>query len=72
MFRYLCLIWRIFSQVGFNAGDGITSSSVPGSRTADIVDIETTSNVNVPGKWVFRTDNSHIEAAGCSEDTARK
>ncbi|XP_030834998.1 sushi domain-containing protein 2-like [Strongylocentrotus purpuratus] len=48
------------AQVGFNAGDGMTYYSVPGSRTAAVVDIETTSNIDVPGRWVFRTDSSNI------------
>eukprot|EP00057_Strongylocentrotus_purpuratus_P021270 XP_011675744.1 PREDICTED: alpha-tectorin-like [Strongylocentrotus purpuratus] len=54
------------AQVGFNAGDGKISYSVPGSRTAAVVDIETTSNIGVPGRWVFRTDNSNIEGLECT------
>ncbi|XP_030847139.1 sushi, nidogen and EGF-like domain-containing protein 1 [Strongylocentrotus purpuratus] len=49
------------AQVGFNAGDGVNYYSVPGSRTAAVVDIETTSNIGVSGRWVFRTDNSNIK-----------
>eukprot|EP00057_Strongylocentrotus_purpuratus_P021273 XP_011675747.1 PREDICTED: sushi, nidogen and EGF-like domain-containing protein 1 [Strongylocentrotus purpuratus] len=54
------------AQVGFNAGDGVTFYSVPGSRTAAVVNIETTSNIDVPGRWVFRTDNSNIEGLECT------
>eukprot|EP00057_Strongylocentrotus_purpuratus_P019878 XP_011674352.1 PREDICTED: protein mesh-like [Strongylocentrotus purpuratus] len=54
------------AQVGFNAGDGVIFYSVPGSRTAAVVDIETTSNIGVPGRWVFRTDNSNIEGLECT------
>eukprot|EP00057_Strongylocentrotus_purpuratus_P029925 XP_780234.3 PREDICTED: sushi domain-containing protein 2 [Strongylocentrotus purpuratus] len=54
------------AQVGFNAGDGVTYYSVPGSQTAAVVDIETTSNIGVPGRWVFRTDNSNIEGLECT------
>nr|XP_054773489.1 sushi domain-containing protein 2-like [Lytechinus pictus] len=54
------------AQVGFNAGDGVTFYSVPASRTADVVDIETTSNIGVPGRWVFRTDNSNIQGQECT------
>ncbi|XP_030835520.1 sushi domain-containing protein 2-like [Strongylocentrotus purpuratus] len=58
------------AQVGFNAGDGVTSYSVPGSQTAVVVDIETTSNIGVPGRWVFRTDNSNIEGLECTTSGA--
>ncbi|XP_041485881.1 sushi domain-containing protein 2-like isoform X2 [Lytechinus variegatus] len=54
------------AQVGFNAGDGVTHYNVPASRTADVVDIETTSNIGVPGRWVFRTDNSNIQGQECT------
>ena len=56
------------AQVGFNAGDGIRYSSVPGSRTADIVNIETTSNVDMAGVWVFRVDAEDIATGGCTSD----
>ncbi len=43
-------------QVGFNKGDDTHYYSVATSRTAEVVDIETTSNVNTPGQWVYRID----------------
>ncbi|XP_013419175.1 sushi domain-containing protein 2 [Lingula anatina] len=55
------------AQAGFNAGDGIRYFSVPGSRTSSIVDIETKSNVLIPGRWVFRVDEATVVAAGCTE-----
>ncbi|XP_078657568.1 sushi domain-containing protein 2-like isoform X2 [Branchiostoma floridae x Branchiostoma belcheri] len=59
------------AQVGFNAGDGMRYFSVPGSQTHAIVDVETTSNVNLPGRWVFRIDSGDIQDGGCnSEATA--
>ncbi|XP_023932267.1 sushi, nidogen and EGF-like domain-containing protein 1 [Lingula anatina] len=54
------------AQVGFNAGDGFRYFSVPGSRTSAIVDIESTTNVNVPGRWIFRVDDIGVEAGGCN------
>ncbi|XP_041485569.1 LOW QUALITY PROTEIN: sushi domain-containing protein 2-like [Lytechinus variegatus] len=54
------------AQVGFNAGDGVNYYSVSGSRTDSIVDIETTSNIGVPGRWVFRVDNSNIGGLTCT------
>lgn len=59
------------AQVGFNAGDGIRFASVPGSRTGDIVNIDTTSNVGIPGVWVFRVDEDDITVIrNCSDDPA--
>ncbi|KAI0222756.1 hypothetical protein LSAT2_025993 [Lamellibrachia satsuma] len=48
------------AQVGFNAGDGKRYFSVPGSLTDAVVDIETTSNVKLPGRWMFRIDQETI------------
>ena len=55
-------------KVGFNAGDGVRYFSVPGSRTASIVDVETTSNVGLAGRWVFRIDDVSVEAGGCNTE----
>ena len=44
------------AQVGYDAGDGINYYTVPGSMTPCIVDIETTSNVGIPGMYVFQVD----------------
>ncbi|XP_078604865.1 sushi domain-containing protein 2-like [Branchiostoma floridae x Branchiostoma japonicum] len=60
----------IAAQVGFNAGNGVQYFSVPASRTDDIVDIETTSNVGIPGRWVFRIDSAVIQDGGCHADGA--
>ena len=53
------------AHVGFNAGDGNRSATVPASRTEAIVDIETTSNVGIPGVWVLQVDQDELEFAGC-------
>ena len=53
------------AHVGFNAGDGNRSATVPASRTAAIVDIETTSNVDIPGIWVLQVDEEELEFGGC-------
>ena len=42
------------AQAGFNDGTGLNYFVVPGSNTSDILSISNTSNVNVPGKWIFR------------------
>ena len=53
------------AQVGFDAGDGIRYFTVPGSRTDEIINVAETSNVGIPGMWIFRIDGQEVEAAGC-------
>jgi hypothetical protein len=48
------------AQAGFDAGDETRFFSIPGSQTPAIVDIETTSNIGVPGQWTFRVDLDKI------------
>lgn len=50
-------------QAGFNAGDGRRYFSIPGSRTADMAEVETTTNVGVPGRWAFRIDDAQPPCA---------
>lgn len=52
-------------QGGFNAGDGIRFFVIPGSRTNDILNLPSTSNVARAGQWMFRTDEASVEAGGC-------
>ncbi|XP_070567836.1 sushi domain-containing protein 2-like [Ptychodera flava] len=54
------------AHVGFNSGDGIVFKNVPGSRTAAIVNIEETSNINVTGRYAFRIDSAEIQDGGCN------
>ena len=61
----LLLLILLCLQAGFNAGDGIRSYSIAGSRTDDVVNIETTTNVNTPGRWVFRVDEAQIGNRTC-------
>ncbi|XP_060690951.1 sushi, nidogen and EGF-like domain-containing protein 1 isoform X2 [Hemiscyllium ocellatum] len=56
----------IAAQAGFNAGDGKRYFNIPGSRTDDIVDVETTTNVGVPGRWVFQIHDAQVEVGGCN------
>lgn len=53
-------------QAGFNAGDGKRYFNIPGSRTADVVNVEGTTNVGFPGRWVFRIDDANVEVGGCN------
>ena len=55
------------AQVGFNAGDGIQYASVPGSQTADIVNIdERRGNTGLKGVWIFRVDGKNIRVTNCT------
>ena len=58
------------AKVGFDAGDGIRYFAVPGSWTAAIINIASTSNVGIPGMWIFRIDGQEVVAAGCQVATA--
>ncbi|TKS83231.1 Alpha-tectorin Precursor [Collichthys lucidus] len=55
------------AQSGFNGGDLGHFFNLPGSRSNDVVNIEQTTNVNMPGRWFFRIDTELIDPAnGCS------
>ena len=45
---------------GFNAGDGINYETVPGSRTLSIATISRTTNVGIPGIWMFKVDEGIV------------
>ncbi|KAG2462125.1 SNED1 protein, partial [Polypterus senegalus] len=60
------------AQAGFNAGDGTRYFNIPGSRTEDIVDVEETTNVGVPGRWVFRIDDAHVQMGGCNDSDIKE
>ncbi|CAH3038912.1 unnamed protein product [Pocillopora meandrina] len=53
---------------GFNAGDGVRFFVIPSSRTNDILDLPSTSNVARDGQlpWMFRTHEASVEAGGCN------
>jgi hypothetical protein len=50
------------AQVGFDAGDGINFYAIPQSRTADIVNVGSLSNLNppLPGKFIFKINDQQI------------
>ncbi|XP_059729648.1 sushi, nidogen and EGF-like domain-containing protein 1 isoform X2 [Haemorhous mexicanus] len=45
------------AHAGFNSGDDTNFYNIPGSQTDAIINITTTSNIKVPGRWVFRVDD---------------
>jgi len=54
------------AQAGFDAGDGINTLTLPGSRTAAVVNLCTTSNVGLtsPGVWRFQVRPSGVTVCG--------
>lgn len=54
------------TQVGFNAGDGHHYFSLSGSRTDQIINITSTSNMDIHGRWLFRLDSHVIKDGGCN------
>ena len=57
------------AQAGINAGDGIRYTSVPGSLSADIVNIEEGSNIMQTGLYMYRVDGVTVTSAGCNNVT---
>ena len=51
------------ANIGFNAGDGVRSFMVPGALTPQARDIETTSNVNRTGLYIYRVDLTTLLSA---------
>ncbi|XP_071797060.1 uncharacterized protein [Asterias amurensis] len=49
------------TQVGYDAGDGTTYYSVPGSMTDQIYSINNATNIGTRGRWLFRTDTNDVE-----------
>ena len=39
---------------GYNAGDGINSYTIDGSQSSSILKLTRTSNVGMPGTWIFK------------------
>ena len=54
----------IEAQVGFNAGDDINYYTVCGSMTPSIADIETTSNVGIPGMYILELNSNLTYTSG--------
>ncbi|NXJ04933.1 TECTA protein, partial [Odontophorus gujanensis] len=48
------------AHAGFNNGDETNYYNIPSSRTEAVINITKTSNVNVPGRWVFQVDDFKV------------
>ena len=53
-------------QVGFDAGDGVNYFALPASRTSEIINVTSMSNVNIPGLFIFGVDSAGIKQGGCN------
>ena len=48
----------IQATAGISAGNSIDYVMIPGSRTSSIINIDKTSNVGIPGLWIFKVGTS--------------
>ena len=55
----------IEAMAGFDAGDTTNFFRIPGSRTPAVLDLARSSNVKVPGKWMFNVDTEVAEGEKC-------
>ena len=53
-------------QVGFDAGDSVNYFALTASRTPEIINVTSMSNVNIPGLFMFRVDSAGIKQGGCN------
>jgi hypothetical protein len=56
------------AQAGFDAGDGVNFLTLPGSRTADVLNLQNTSNVGpgVPGLYSFAVRNGDLPGSSAT------
>ena len=52
--------WTNGALAGINVGDGVNSITIPGSLTPSIINITQTSNVGIPGVWMFQVDRGNV------------
>ncbi len=50
--------------IGFNAGDGIASFTLPTSLTPAVLQATRTGNTGVNGQWLFRVDGGEVTLPG--------
>ena len=60
MFIYDDIQWTGKAVAGINIGNGVNHVTVHGSQTLSMLDAEKTSNIGVPGVWIFRVDRGNI------------
>ena len=62
-----CILDANPAQVGFSAGDGMRYFTVNGSGTDNVLSLNSTSNVGLPGVWIFQVDGDQVLSAGKPE-----
>ena len=58
--QYFVFSGLAYATVGLNAGDGRNFAIVPGSNTVGVINISNTSNVGIPGIWVFQANLAEV------------
>ena len=54
----------VLAQVGFSAGDGMRYYVLNASGTYDVLRLNSTSNIDRPGLWIFRVDGPSVQRGG--------
>ena len=54
----------VLAQVGFSAGDMVRYYALNGSGTDEVLGLNSSSNVDRAGVWIFRVDGSSVEPGG--------
>ena len=52
------------AQAGFSTRDGMRYFTVNGSGTDVVLSLNSTSNVGLPGVWIFQVDGDQVVSAG--------
>ena len=55
-----------YSHMGYNTTDGVNQFIHPQSFSRDIINVFNTSNVGIPGVWIFRLDQPEAPSLGCT------
>ena len=50
----------LLSQVGFDAGDGVNFFAIPESQTADVVNVVSSSNIDINGMRLYKLSDAQI------------
>ena len=63
LFIYADIQWPRSGRVniGFNAGDGVRSYMLPLAFSGLEITVENTSNIDLPGVYMFRVDGSQVQ-----------
>lgn len=56
-FLYDVIQWTQSATVGINAGDGKNYFTLPQSGTAELANLETSSNSGIPGEFILSSGN---------------